>query len=1183
MNSTEKMMANGSYLERITALLTDDVQLTAMFPDLELYKSTVDAKLNTPQAVDRLLAGYDERPALGMRDYEITESSSTGKMQRHYLPSFSSITYLQFRQRIQAIASAWQSSNELAVKPGDFVCIIGFTSIDYAAIDLACLYAQAVSTPLQSTTSGTDFDDIFANVQPAAVAATVDDIVTAAQHVASNGGVRSLIVFDYDKRDENDRQLYQQAAELLAAANCKTRLLTLDEIIGIGEQSDWEFLPPHPEGPDRLAMILHSSGSTGKPKGAMINEAAVAQWWLDDPEPFPTVSVMFMPLNHGMGKLALTFILRKGSHAFFTVKPDMSTLFEDIRLTRPTMLSFFPRIFELIYQHYQNEVAKQVNAGVSESAASEQVMQSMRFSYLGDRLTAGLVGSAPTPEVVKEFIVECFQIPLKEGYGNTEAGSGSITMDNMIQRPNVIDYKLVDVPELGYFTTDKPYPRGELCYKSLHAVKGYYNDPEATAALLDAEGFTQTGDIVEERGPDHVVLIDRRKDVLKLSQGEYVAVGPLGTVFEAGSAVIEQIYIYGNSSKAYLLAVVVPNQTAVATALEGGFSEAELKRLIKDELQRVARQQDLKSFEVPRDFIVEAEAFSVDNGLLSSVRKRLRPQLKSKYGEDLEALYTAHETQEQERIDALKNADNTLSTLEKLSALIAIELKLNDTDISHSSTFSELGGDSLSAVAFSLSIEEVFEVSLSGDSVLSPTGCLEKWALEIDQLSSDENPRPSYATIHGGDSTTVHASDLNLQHFLGDSLEGMTSTCEKITDSNQVVLLTGANGFLGRAVCIAWLEKLAQTGGKLICLIRAHDDNLARQRLDQVFAGATPNLYDLYQTLSEKHLEVIAGDAAQEWLGLGEHRFTELAKKVDRICHVAALVNHRLAYKHLFGPNVSGTAEIIRLAATQKQKTIDFVSTEGVLPLLNASQGNNEDALPIASVPLVESYAAGYATSKWASEVLLHQAHQQLGTPVNILRGNMMLAHKDYVGQINTADMFTRLLYSIITTGLAPYSFYPLSEEGSRQPAHYDGLPVDVVAASVVGAASTAHQQYRCFNINNYHDDGMSLDSFTDWIESAGYAVTRMEDYSQWYKRFKDKLTTLPEEQKKYSALDILAAFETPNQLGADQDIACNNFKQMAGALFETGLPHLDEPFIHKCLADMRHLGLIEDPAASTQ
>ena len=95
------------------------------------------------------------------------------------------------------------------------------------------------------------------------------------------------------------------------------------------------------------------------------------------------------------------------------------------------------------------------------------------------------------------------------------------------------------------------------------STPGYFKRPEATAELFDEDGYLRTGDIVEERGPDHVVLIDRRNDVLKLSQGEFVAFGALGTTFENGSDVIHQIYLYGNSARSYLLAVVVPNMDVV--------------------------------------------------------------------------------------------------------------------------------------------------------------------------------------------------------------------------------------------------------------------------------------------------------------------------------------------------------------------------------------------------------------------------------------------------------------------------------------------------------------------------------------------------------------------------------------------------------------------------------------------
>ena len=172
--------------------------------------------------------------------------------------------------------------------------------------------------------------------------------------------------------------------------------------------------------------------------------------------------------------------------------------------------------------------------------------------------------------------------------------------------------------------------------KTKLASPGYFKRPDATAAMFDEDGYLLTGDIMEERGPDHVVYIDRRNDVLKLSQGEYVAIGALGTTFENGTRVIHQIYAYGNSARSYLLAVIVPNMNVVRHRLGTNPTEADIKTLIRTELKTVARAENLKAFEVPRDFIMEFEPFSHENGLLSSVHKRLRPALEGRYGERLE-------------------------------------------------------------------------------------------------------------------------------------------------------------------------------------------------------------------------------------------------------------------------------------------------------------------------------------------------------------------------------------------------------------------------------------------------------------------------------------------------------------------------------------------------------------------
>jgi fatty acid CoA ligase FadD9 len=223
-----------------------------------------------------------------------------------------------------------------------------------------------------------------------------------------------------------------------------------------------------------VASIIHSSGSTGTPKGALIPDRMSTPVWVGGyMKQLPVVGMVFAPMNHFMGRYVVFGALAQGGTAYFTLKPDLSTLFDDIRLARPTFISFFPRIFDLIYQHYQSELMRRTSVGGDAEAVGRQVRAEMRDTFLGDRLRGATIGSAPTTPEVRQFIRECFDIMLLEGYGSTEGGI-QITAQNRVLRPPVIDYKLRDVPELGYYTTDKPYPRGELCVKSSMQVPGYF-------------------------------------------------------------------------------------------------------------------------------------------------------------------------------------------------------------------------------------------------------------------------------------------------------------------------------------------------------------------------------------------------------------------------------------------------------------------------------------------------------------------------------------------------------------------------------------------------------------------------------------------------------------------------------------------------------------------------------------
>ncbi len=1155
-------------LKRSRTLIQTDPELHSIMPDKQVYLEASQDNLSCDKMIDGILKSYANRKAVGMRHYTVKDQSGTTNNYRHYLPEFSKKTYGDLRQDIHAIANCWHHIPALSVNPDEFVAIIGFASSDYLAIDCATSYAQAVSVPLQSASSGADLNDIFERIQPTCLATSFNDLDTASELAKNNACVRSLIAFDIDIRIKSEKDKFEEIKDNLK--NRDIQVLTYEELIKKGQAYDFNFLPPHPEGDEQLALIIHSSGSTGVPKGAMISARTVKQYWVGNPEKYPSVAVIFSPLNHILGRASLLQTLGKGSFATFTLASDMSTLFEDIRLTRPTWLTFFPRVLDMIYQHYQNEVVKKISSGENADKAREIVMSEMGHSFLGDRLTTATVGSAPTSQAVKDFMAQCFKIRMWDGYGSTEAGSGSVTINGMINRRYVIDYKLRDVPELGYYQTDKPYPRGEFCFKGRNQIKGFYKDAKATNDLLTDDGFIITGDIVEERDKDRIVIVDRRKDVVKLSQGEYVAVGPLGAVFEGGSPYIKQIYIYGNSHRSYLVAVIVPDIDTIHSHLDKPPTEIDIRNIIRTAIQDVAKNESLKTFEAPRDFIIEHEPFSQNNGLLSSVRKKLRPALKRQYGEALDALYDKHEQGRDDAINALKDNRENLTPEETLKRLLIIHLGLeDDINIPNNKNFSDLGGDSLGAVNYSLLIEDVFDIVFPADKILDPTADILSWARNIEQIVNSDDKGVSFASIHGKDCKHVEAQQLDLNAFISKGLISNAPEQSTVTHAPKVVLLTGATGFLGRHVCLEWLSKLTEDNSELICLVRAKDNNTAKQRLVQIFERSEPALNKAFKSLSKDKLTVLAADIAMPNLGLDLDTFKDLTHKVDRICHVGALVNHRLSYEHLFAPNVVGTSEIIKLALSEKKKPIDFVSTVSVLPLLERDNPDQELACPLPQVPLSNGYAAGYATSKWAAEILLRNASNTCNLPINILRGNMMLAHRDMPGAVNPSDMFTRLLYSLIITGIAPQSFYKTT------PTNYDGLPVDIVASSVVNVRQAGDEGVTMMNIHNYNEEAhFSLDSIVDYISEAGYPIEKITDYQDWYRRFSERLHTLPENDKQKSALDLLAAFKHPQLEHPNRTF--NNFSVLINKI-EGEIPHLERSYISKILEDMALIGLLPD------
>jgi long-chain acyl-CoA synthetase len=136
---------------------------------------------------------------------------------------------------------------------------------------------------------------------------------------------------------------------------------------------------------------------------------------------------------------------------------------------------------------------------------------------------------------------------------------GGIASDGTILPGSAV--KLVDAPEMGYYTTDNP-PRGEICVKTPSMIDGYFKSPEITAEKF-VEGYFLTGDIGVMEDNSRVRIIDRKKNIFKLAQGEFVSPERLETVYVGASCYISQMYIYGNSLQSNIVAVVVPEREEI--------------------------------------------------------------------------------------------------------------------------------------------------------------------------------------------------------------------------------------------------------------------------------------------------------------------------------------------------------------------------------------------------------------------------------------------------------------------------------------------------------------------------------------------------------------------------------------------------------------------------------------------
>eukprot|EP00828_Plagiopyla_frontata_P032017 TRINITY_DN4180_c0_g1_i2.p1 TRINITY_DN4180_c0_g1~~TRINITY_DN4180_c0_g1_i2.p1 ORF type:complete len:279 (-),score=52.52 TRINITY_DN4180_c0_g1_i2:23-754(-) len=212
------------------------------------------------------------------------------------------------------------------------------------------------------------------------------------------------------------------------------------------------------------------------------------------------------------------------------------------------------------------------------------------------------------------------------------------------------EIKSIDCPELEYFTTDTPYPRGEILLRGPAIFLKYFKDLEKTEEILDSNGWLHTGDIAElitnNMVENAIKIIDRKKNIVKMQQGEWIAIERVQSAY-ARATVVAEICVWVESSQAYVIAIVVPDQEVIEQfaeekQIQGNFEELcrnqEIYNFIYQQLIQQGKICGLKQYEQVKRIHLETKSFA-EFGLLTPSFKLKRFQFKKQYQKIIDKLY----------------------------------------------------------------------------------------------------------------------------------------------------------------------------------------------------------------------------------------------------------------------------------------------------------------------------------------------------------------------------------------------------------------------------------------------------------------------------------------------------------------------------------------------------------------
>uniref|UniRef100_A0A8C2KYL3 Long-chain-fatty-acid--CoA ligase n=1 Tax=Cyprinus carpio TaxID=7962 RepID=A0A8C2KYL3_CYPCA len=558
------------------------------------------------------------------------------------------ISYTEVSERAQVLGSGLLAKG-CKPNPQQFVGIFAQNRPEWVIAELACYTFSMALVPLYDTLG-----------------------LEAMVHILNLAEISMVIC---DKEDKAESLLKHKEKGVTPALSClvlfnpfSAALLERGRKCGVEILQLSQIMPPKPQD---LAVVCFTSGTTGKPKGAMITHGNIAS---NTSSVIKILEILVLlctvahlnPLVlycivHSFSLLQVSMFCHGARVGFY--QGDISLLMDDIKTLKPTFFPVVPRLLNRIYDkvsathqallHYgvRRKQAELSSGGGRNNSVWDRLIFNKIQASLGGNLRFILTASAPISPTVLSFLRATLGCLIFEGYGQTECTAGcTFSMPGDWSAGHVgaplpsAMVKLTDIPDMNYYAKNG---EGEICIRGHSVFRGYLKDEERTGETLDADGWLHTGDVGQWLPNGTLRIVDRKKHIFKLSQGEYIAPEKIENVYTRCVPVL-QVFVHGDSLQSYLIGVVVPDPEvfvdwAKERGIVGSYEELcqnpDVKKAVLEDMTAVGKEAGLKSFEQVKDLYLHPDMFSVSNGLLTPTLKSRRVDLRRVFSEQIARMY----------------------------------------------------------------------------------------------------------------------------------------------------------------------------------------------------------------------------------------------------------------------------------------------------------------------------------------------------------------------------------------------------------------------------------------------------------------------------------------------------------------------------------------------------------------